>query len=74
MLQCIYLEARGDYDKLAEYQKTAIEKDEHADTLFKRQVTFSTQHAVFAHSLAPCDRTTGQYVDICLVCHVPFVS
>lgn len=38
MLQCIYLETRGDYGKLADYQKTALEKDEQNDTLFKRQV------------------------------------
>ena len=38
MLQCIYLEACGEYTKLADYQKKVLEEDDQNDAIFKRQV------------------------------------
>ena len=63
VLQCIYLEACGEYGKLAEYQKTALEEDENNDALFKRQVAnlcMICKHCKHRHTLSSTSTSKSQ--------------
>lgn len=63
VLQCIYLEACGEYTKLADYQKKVLEEDDQNDAIFKRQVQLVPIEACIRSCLSRNKIAGGQNAD-----------